>query len=105
MVRLIKVFCPASALTGGVFSPANLAKAAICGEFTQFGTRYRSRLLSKATACGLPNFTDCRPAGALRMVRMGGASPSAVNANADAEEFPILETHTSLFFASTEIPA
>jgi hypothetical protein len=29
-----------------VFSFASLAKAAICGEFTQFGTRYKSRLLS-----------------------------------------------------------
>jgi hypothetical protein len=31
MVLLINVFCPSKALTGGEFSPANLAKAAICG--------------------------------------------------------------------------
>ena len=39
-----------SALTGAVFSVASLGKAAIWGVFTQFGTRYRSRLLSNATA-------------------------------------------------------
>jgi hypothetical protein len=50
MVRLINVFCPPSALTGAVFSFASLAKAAICGELTQLGTRYKSRLLSNATA-------------------------------------------------------
>jgi hypothetical protein len=31
MVLLINVFWPSSTLTGGVFSPANLAMAAICG--------------------------------------------------------------------------
>jgi len=46
MVLLIKVFWPSSTLTGGVFSPANLAKAAICGWFTQFGTRISSRIES-----------------------------------------------------------
>src|SRR6516225_11467323 len=105
MVRLIIVFCPSSALTGGVFSFANLAKAAICGVFTQLGTRYKSRLLSKATAWGLPNFTDCLPKGALRMVRTGDTSPSAVNEKAEADELPILETHTSRFLASNEMPA
>ena len=76
----------------------------MCGEFTQFGMRYKSRLLSKATPCGLPNFRDCVPRGALRMVRTGAASPFAVTANADAEEFPILATQISLFFASKEMP-
>src|SRR5579871_2996760 len=105
MVRLIIVFCPSSELTGGVFSFANLAKAAICGVFTQFGTRYKSRLLSKATAWGLPNFTDCLPSGALRMVRIGSASPLAVGEKAEADELPILETHTSRFFTSKAMPA
>ena len=46
MVLLISVFCPINVLVGGVFSFANLAKAAICGWVTQLGTRYSSRLLS-----------------------------------------------------------
>jgi hypothetical protein len=77
MVLLIFVFCPSSARTGGVFSFANLAKAAICGWATQFGTRISSRLLSYATACVLPNLKDTFPFGALRIVRSGGASPLA----------------------------
>src|SRR5579862_7062114 len=105
MVRLIRVFCPSSALTGTVFSFANLAKLAICGVFTQFGTRYKSRLLSKATAWGFPNFTLSLPAGALRMVRSGAVSPFASAEKAEAEEFPIFETQTSRFLGSNEMPA
>src|SRR5579862_8320542 len=105
MVRLINVFCPSNELTGAVFSLAILAKAAICGVFTQFGTRYKSRLVSTATAWGLPNFTDCLPSGALRMVRSGATSPLAVGEKAEAEEFPMLETHSSRFLVSKAIPA
>src|ERR1700704_27013 len=101
MVRLIWVFWPSSALVGNVFSFANLAKAAICGWFTQFGTRYSSRLLSYATACGLPNFTDVLPAGALRIVRSGATSPLAESGYAVADELPRFDTHNSLFFEST----
>src|ERR1019366_2375000 len=105
MVRLMSVFCPSRALTGGVFSFANLAKAAICGVFTQFGTRYNSRFGSNATPCGLPNFTDFQPTGALRIVRRGAALPFAFGEKAEAEEFPILEIHTSRFVASNATPA
>src|SRR5437879_10007606 len=105
MVRLIMVLWPSSARTGIVFSFASLANTAICGVLTQFGTRYCSRLLSYATACGLPNFTDVLPRGALRMVRTGGAFPFAVSEKQVAVELPMLDTQTSLFFVSTEIPA
>src|SRR6267143_577447 len=104
MVRLIFVFCPSRTRVGGVFSFANLAKAAICGWFTQFGTRISSRLLSYATACVLPNLNDALPGGALRIVRSGAASPFAVNGYTVAEEFPRFETHSSLFFVSTNTP-
>src|SRR6266481_3573861 len=100
MVRLIMVLWPSSALTGIVFSFASLAKTAICGVFTQFGTRYSSRLLSYATACGLPNFTDVLPRGALRIVRTGAALPCAVSEKQVAVELPMLETQNSLFLVS-----
>ena len=67
-----------SVRVGAVFSPANLAKAAICGWFTQFGTKYSSRLLSYATASVLPNFVDLYPTGALRIVWIGAMSPLAI---------------------------
>src|SRR6266571_4894791 len=58
-----------------------------------------------STAWGLPNFNDTRPAGALRIVRTGAASPFAVNEKHVTDEFPMLETQNSLFFVSTEMPA
>src|SRR5262249_38143159 len=101
MVLLILVFCPSSARTGGVFSFANLAKAAICGWVTQFGTRIWSRLESYANACVLPNLREILPAGALRIVRIGATSPLAGKGKTDAEAFPRLETHNSRFLVST----
>src|SRR5207302_6587269 len=104
MVLLIRVLCPSSARTGGVFSFANLANAAICGWATQLGTRISSRLLSYATACVLPNLKEILPFGALRMVRSGRASPLAVNEYTVAEELPRLDAQSSLFLVSTNIP-
>src|SRR5436309_802297 len=104
MVLLIIVFCPSSTRTGGVFSFASLANAAICGWATQFGTRICSRLLSYATACVLPNLSETLPFGALRMVRIGRASPFAVNGYTVADELPRLVAHNSLFLVSTKIP-
>src|SRR5215470_8308247 len=101
MVRLSSVFCPSNTRVGGVFSLASLAKAAICGWDTQFGTRISSRLLSYVTACVLPNFRDTLFAGALRIVRRGATSPVAVNEYAVAEALPRLATHSSWFFTST----
>src|SRR5215471_14955548 len=104
MVLLILVFCPSSARTGGVFSFANLAKAAICGCATQFGTRISSRLLSYATACVFPNRNETLPFGALRIVRSGAAFPLAVREYTVAEELPRFAAQSSLFFVSTNTP-
>src|SRR5207237_7563880 len=104
MVLLMRVLCPSSARTGGVFSFASLANAAICGWATQFGTRICSRLLSYATACVLPNLNDTFPFGALRIVRNGRASPLAVNGYTVADELPRFVAHSSLFLVSPNIP-
>src|SRR5580704_1363722 len=97
-------FCPSIDLRYGVFSVADLAKTAICGWFTQFGTRISWRTGSYVTADVLPKFTPRLLSSALRMIRSGAASPSAISGYTVAEEFPRFETQTSLFLRSKATP-
>src|SRR5436190_16093171 len=88
-------FCPSIDLRYGVFSFADLAKTAICGWFTQLGTRISWRIGSYVTAAVLPKFTPRLVSSALRMTRRGATSPLAINGYAVAVELPRLETQTS----------
>src|ERR1700758_4083041 len=97
-------FCPSMDFRYGVFSPADLAKTAICGWFTQFGTRISWRMGSYVTAAVLPKFTPRLLSSALRIIRSGATSPLAISGYTVAEEFPRFETQTSLFFRSSATP-
>ena len=56
------------------------------------------------TAAVLPKFTPRLLSSALRMIRSGATSPSAISGYTVAEEFPRFDTHTSLFFRSSATP-
>src|SRR2546422_11304451 len=88
-------FCPSIDLRYGVFSFADLAKIAICGWFTQLGTRISWRMGSYVTAADLPKFTPRLLSSALRIIRSGSTPQLAISGYPVAEEFPGFETHTS----------
>src|SRR5262245_24858352 len=88
----------------GVSSFADLAKIAICGWFTQLGTRISWRIGSYVTAAVLPKFTPRFDSSALRMIRRGATSPLAINGYTVAVELPRLETQTSWFLRSIAMP-
>src|SRR5437870_11519983 len=100
----MSVFCPCIDRTGGMFSFANLANAAICGCATQFGTRICSRLVSYATVEVLPKRSDTLLEGALRILRSGATFPFAPNGYTVTDELPRFTAHSSLFFVSMVRP-
>ena len=73
------------------------------GWLTQLGTRICWRLLSYATAYGLPKPLVSFPAGALRMIRFGAALPAASRGNTSAVWSPKFATKISSFAIATPI--
>src|SRR4029450_370276 len=90
-------------LAGAEFPFASLANAAIRGWLTQFGTRISLRLVSYATAYGLPNPLVSFPAGALRRMRRGATLPAADRENTSAVWSPKFATQISPFARATPI--
>src|SRR5438552_18303423 len=84
-------------LAGATFPFASLANAAMRGWLTQFGTRISRRLVSYATAYGLPNPLVSLPAGALRRMRRGATLPPASRGHTSAVWSPQVAAQVSPF--------
>src|SRR6267378_3723325 len=104
MVRPSLDPCPVITLFGAMFPFAILANAATRGWLTQLGTRISPRLVSYASAMGLPNPGVGVPAGALLRLRFGAVLPLAPLSNARAVWSPKFEIQISPFLASTAKP-